>query len=199
MVIVKRCIHIIFIIGGIQALRLFHITAVLLRLIQAGSQLIDQSCIPGKHKIKHAVHSAGIIFCVLRLIGPGLSHQIGVRINPLHHIVKPGQNLHIGLRVLGHKFLYRVQAEACHALLQPEFADLFKFCPHLFTVQIQIRHLRPEICFIIPIRICHLGVAPFHAFVKIVILHIGTLLCGCLPVPDALQVAAGLLEPGMCG
>ena len=91
-------------------------------------------------------------------VGPGLADQAAVRLDAAGRLRQETQEFDVFLPVSGEIGGHCVQAEAVDPFVQPERHDISDLAPHGVAAQIQIRHFRPELRLVVPLRAFERGV-----------------------------------------
>ena len=175
MIGVKRCVNVSITVAAVKFLRIDKPFSVSGSAVDSLYCVCNDTVLIRKSKIKETVHAALIIFRIDTIIIPCLSYQICILFFGFHHVIKPGQDCNIFIICARIKFLYCIQAETIHAEIQPELHDLLKFCFQCFIIPVQIRHLAPELSFIIPAGSFHRIITAQFFFGKIIIIYIRAL------------------------
>ena len=129
---------------------------------------------------------------------PAFRHKVTFRIQFLSFGDKPLQEFDILFVVSGVIGCHRIQTEAMHTMIKPEFHNIRNLASDFFTVQIEIRHFRPESRFIIPVCIRERCIAISGISAEVVIVKIRTVLRRSFPVfRQLLQIFMGFSEPFM--
>ena len=200
MVGIERRIHIIGIGCREGFLGTEHRLHIILCAVSVVQNRTDDAFGIRKREVKQRIDPAFIEDRDGPSISPGFSHDIAVRFDLFAGIGEPAHEIHIGFRIAGIVACDRIESEAVCPFVQPEGDDFFDLIAYSFICKIEIRHLGPEACLIVPAGSGKLRIAILLRIGEEIIIRIRADSCvGYTSGRKRAVIGSGFLEPGMPG
>ena len=176
MVGVERRVHILRVGLAIRRLRSYHCLDIVRSRIASGHDRTNDALGISKREIKERINATCVQCRDGSTVCPGLPHQIAVRVDALAGLSQIAQEVDVAFRASRHVGGHGVQSEAVHALVEPEAHDVGNLITDHLVAQIEVRHLRPEACLVIPRRSLQRNEAVIGLSREDVVPHVRTVL-----------------------